>query len=406
MLDLKEEHEVNNYLLEKGMFSGEKERGIFANKTLFRLHSVVHKDRSINYFLETDQKLDKVLKIFIRVNNAGEHLSYADLLLSIATAEWKNKDAKEEFHRFVDDINHIGNGYKFDRDFVLKSCLVLCGFKNIAFKVDNFNKEAIATIEKNWENIKNAIRTAVELASDFGFDAQRLAANYVIIPISYYLLKHGLFENYRHSTKFKEDRKTIQKWVLLSIIHQVFGGHPDSVLRPIRKIIDARNTEFPFDKIVQEFKGTNKSLEFDDEEIENFLFYRYGKEYTFSALSLLYPHLDFRNQFHIDHIFPKSQFNKRNLTKRGIADDDIPFYIDNFDCLANLQLLEGPENREKRDMDFDEWIKKSHRNEDERKEYMRRNHIPTNIDLAMGNFKEFIKERKKIIIEKYNCLLA
>jgi uncharacterized protein with ParB-like and HNH nuclease domain len=405
ILDLKEEHEVNDYLLEKGIFAGEKNRSKFANKTLFRLHSVVHKDGTINYFLENDQRLDKVLHIFIRVNSAGTPLSYADLLLSIATAEWKDKDAKEEFNKFVDDINNIGNGFRFDRDFVLKSCLVFCGFKNIAFKVDNFNKEAMAIIEKNWEKIKNAIRRAVELVCAFGFDSKRLVANYVVIPIAYYLLKQELSENFIYASKYREDRKYIQKWVLLSIVNQVFGGHPDSVLRPIRKIIDGTNTGFPFDKILNEFRGTPKSLELDDEEIENFFFYRYGKEYTFSALSLLYPHLDYKNQFHMDHIFPKSQFTKRNLLKRGISEEEIDFYLDNYDCLANLQLLEGPENREKKDTDFEQWLIKSYKNDDERRDFMRRNYIPASIHLSFSNFREFISERKKLMTEKYKSIL-
>jgi hypothetical protein len=37
------------------------------------------------FFEEEDQDLDKGLNIFIRVNSGGTVLSYADLLLSIAT---------------------------------------------------------------------------------------------------------------------------------------------------------------------------------------------------------------------------------------------------------------------------------------------------------------------------------
>lgn len=37
-----------------------------------------------------------------------------DLLLSIATAQWEEKDAREEIHHFVDEINAIGSGFSFD----------------------------------------------------------------------------------------------------------------------------------------------------------------------------------------------------------------------------------------------------------------------------------------------------
>ena len=34
----------------------------------------------------------------------------------------------------------LESGFKFNKDFVLKSCLILSDFSDIAFKVDNFNK--------------------------------------------------------------------------------------------------------------------------------------------------------------------------------------------------------------------------------------------------------------------------
>ena len=87
IFDLKEEYEVNDYLIENDVSSYEKEKYRFANKTLYKLHAVIHKNRLINFFLEKDKCLDKVLNIFIRVNSGGIQLSYSDLLLSIAKRE-------------------------------------------------------------------------------------------------------------------------------------------------------------------------------------------------------------------------------------------------------------------------------------------------------------------------------
>jgi len=136
ILELKEEADVNDYLVEQGLMSLDKDISKFANRTLFKLHSIIHKDRVINYYLEYSQELDKVLNIFIRVNSGGTQLNYSDLLLSIATAQWSSKDAREEITTFVDEINNIGEGFEFDKDFVLKSCLVLSDISDIAFKVE------------------------------------------------------------------------------------------------------------------------------------------------------------------------------------------------------------------------------------------------------------------------------
>jgi uncharacterized protein with ParB-like and HNH nuclease domain len=91
ILNMKTAAAVNNHLItNKLMISAS---ATFANETLFKLWDVVHKAALINYFLEKDGSLDKVLNIFIRINSGGMSLSYSDLLLSVATAQWKSKDA-------------------------------------------------------------------------------------------------------------------------------------------------------------------------------------------------------------------------------------------------------------------------------------------------------------------------
>jgi uncharacterized protein with ParB-like and HNH nuclease domain len=77
-------------------------------KTLERLRQTVHADPVIAAHVEEDQDLDLVLDIFIRVNSGGMTLSSSDLLLSVATAQWRERDARESIHSLVDEINAIG----------------------------------------------------------------------------------------------------------------------------------------------------------------------------------------------------------------------------------------------------------------------------------------------------------
>ena len=177
---------INDYLRDKGLITSR-----FVNESLFKLWQVVNQNRVINYYLETSQDLDKVLNIFIRVNSGGTILSYSDLLLSIATAQWKTRDAREEITKFVEDTKAIGEGFEFDKDLVLKSCLVLSDINEIAFKVANFNKVNMETIENNWDKIAKAIRLAVELVSSYGYNYETLVSTNAVIPIAYYIIKKG-----------------------------------------------------------------------------------------------------------------------------------------------------------------------------------------------------------------------
>lgn len=405
ILDLKEAVDVNDYLVDKDIASLGREKFKFANQTLFKLYEVIHKNKLINFFLEKDESLDKVLNIFIRVNSGGTQLSYSDLLLSIATAQWKNRDAREEITMFVDEINQIGDGFNFNKDFVLKSCLVLSGFRDIAFKVDNFNQKNMLTIEHNWDDICAAIRGTVFLVSGFGYSRDTLTSNNALIPIACYLRGIGSPDNFSESSKFQMQRSRIFKWLVIALLKRTFGGQPDNVLRPIRDIINEGSSDFPFDDILEKLKGTPNAMSFDDDEIANLLFYQYGQSYTYSVLAFLYPSLDFRHKFHQDHIFPKRLFTPRRLERAGIPQDKIDFYMDNYNCLANLQLLEGVPNQEKSGKDFKLWLEETYPDPQVRTAYMERHYIP-DVDLSLGNFEEFITKRKELLTAAFKKLLG
>ena len=401
ILDLTGPGDVSRYLVQNGKFSFADKNFQVALDTLSKLYEVIHNNRSINFFLEEDESLDKVLNIFIRVNSGGTQLSYSDLLLSTATAQWEEKDAREEITAFVDEINAVGDEFDANKDFVLKSCLVLGGFKNIAFKVDNFNRNNMLAIEKQWEKISKAIKASFVLVAGLGYHRDTLTSYNALIPIAAYLYKIESPDNFTESPKYQEDRKRIFKWLIMVLLKRTFGGQPDSVLRPIREAIKGSpNDGFPFDGIVNALKGSSRILSFDDDEIDNLMHYQYAQSYTYSALAFIYPTLDFRNKFHKDHIFPKKFFTRKELKKRGIAEDKIEFYLDNSNRLANLQLLEGMLNQEKSSKDFQEWLDEKCPNDQDRKDYMKKHYIP-DIDLSLENFEEFIEQRKQLITQAF-----
>lgn len=406
VLNFSELVDVNDYLINKGISSLGEERFRFANRVLFKLYDVVHNRKSINFFLERDESLDKVLNIFIRVNSGGTQLNYSDLLLSIATAQWKERDAREEITSFVDEINAIGDGFNVNKDFVLKSCLVLSDFPDIAFKVDNFNQANMLKIEKSWPDICRAIRSSFELLSVFGYQRDTLTSNNAVIPIAYYLMKIGCPRNFSVSSKYAEDRGKIFKWLIVVLLQGTFSGQPDNVLRPIREIIKklGKSDGFPVHLIEQKLRGTSKSLNFDDDEISNLLYYQYAKPYTYSVLAFLYPTLDFRNKFHQDHIFPKKLFTAKRLAARNIPESDIEHFLDSFNRIGNLQLLEGVPNIEKSDKDFSDWLQETYPKVAERKAYMVKNYIP-DVDLSLENFAEFIEAREALIVDAFKKLL-
>ena len=346
-----------------------------------------------------------MLNIFIRVNSGGTPLSYSDLLLSIATAQWETLDAREEITEFVDELNSIGRGFNVNKDFVLKSSLVLTDFRNIAFKVDNFNKANMLKIEDNWQTIKTALYSAFTLVSSFGFNRDSLKSNNAVIPIAYYLKMLGMPSNFETSTAYADNRKKIKKWLIMSLIKRTFSGQPDNVLRPLRDIIaENGKNDFPIEAIIERLRGTSKSIIFTNDDIEMLLEHRYGKAETLTALMLLYPQLDFNNQFHVDHMYPKSKFTKKILLSKGVAMELIGEYIDQVNNIANLQLLAAIPNIEKQNEDFDIWFRKTHSTESEKIQYRMVNYLP-DMKYSFANFLKFTNERRRLIRRRFEELL-
>ena len=320
-------------------------------------------------------------------------------MLSIATAQWKNLDARKEITEFVDYINELGSGFNVNKDFILKAALVLSDFNKIAFKVDNFNKQNMLTIEQNWELIKKSITQAFLLVSSFGFSRDSLTSNNAVIPIAYYLMTIGNPNNFELSTSTVQNRKKIKKWLSLSLLKKTFGGHPDDILKILREIIQENGKkDFPIEKITSRLKGTNKSIIFTQDDIEYILDLQCNRTDTLNVLMMLYPSLDFNNKFHIDHIYPKSKFSKKNLEAKGVSSDKISEYVDHVNDIENLQLLAAIPNIEKQDEDFNIWFSKNYVTDEDKTQYRLTNYMP-DMNYSYANFLQFLAERRSIIKE-------
>ncbi len=335
--------DIVDYLRNNGLLA---ER--FPQECLTVLYGAICEHKLVNFFEETEQDVEKVLNIFIRVNSAGTVLGYSDILLSIATAQWTKLDAREAIHDLVDSLNRVKGGFGLTKDFVLKSCLVLGDIPDVKFKVTNFNAKNMATIENAWPSIKKALRAAVDLAAAFGFTGATLTANNALIPIAYYLLQRGVPSGYVDSAAFHDDRMAVRSWLLRAILKVgTFGSGTDTLLNAVRRVIRDNPGNFPLDPLETDMAKRGKSLKFEPAEIDGLLELEYGQQLTFPVLALLYPSLDFANIFHEDHIFPRSRFTPARLKAAGVADGDVEEFVACRDQLPNLQLLEGQKNQEK-----------------------------------------------------------
>ena len=234
----------------------------------------MHHSASLHFYEEDDQDIERVLDIFVRVNSGGTVLSYSDLLLSIATAQWKG-DARAAVHGLVDSLNKAGQGFDFSQDTVLKSGLVLADVGDIAFKVKNFTTANMATLESRWDALSSSLQVAVDLLSDFGLSGATLTADSVLIPVAYYVHRRGLKQSYRFSNgkEAKADRAALRSWVLRSlIVRGVWGSGLDTLLRDLREVIKKDGAASSRSRAIERTMALRgKSLDVTDALVEDIL---------------------------------------------------------------------------------------------------------------------------------------
>lgn len=379
----------------------EKQLNAFGGQSLLRLCQVIIKDPVIHYFQEDEQKLDRVLNIFVRLNSGGIPLSYSDLLLSIATAQWKS-DAREAIYGLVDELNEFGDGFEFDKDFVLKSALVLTDRPSIKFSVENFDKGNTQAIEDNWqESVRNPLLRAAELAASYGYHGKTLTSANVLIPVAYYLKQIGSPSNFTVHKEYSHDRQLLRKWLVVGLLKSVFSAKTDTLLGAVRTVLQTNQGRgFPMEALDKGLAGHGVALRFSDEDLNALLDTEYGKRNTFSALAAAYPSLNTQFKFHLDHIYPKSVFDRRKLKKAGFSDEDIEQYLMTFNQLSNLQILEGVVNQSKLDTAFEDWIKPLQLDPVSWGNYRSLHLIPSIPSYGMEAFKEFFSKRRALLLEK------
>ena len=405
IVGMKSGPDMLDWLLARGL---EREDQGRAYRILDRLYQVVHTEPTVAYYEELNQDIEHVLSIFIRRNSGGTTLSYSDLLLSIATSQWKTLDARKEVHRLVDDLNQIGPGLGLTKDFVLKAGLMLTDIASVGFQVRNFTQSNMEILEQNWQKIRDALIETVQIVTGFGFNANNIRAASALLPVAYYVYRIGAPTNFDTHSSYENDRKSIRGWLTRSILKAsgIWGSGLDTLLTALRDVIrDAGDQGFPAAEMRRVMAQRGKSLEFSTEEIEDLADMGIGDRRTFGLLALLSPFIDLqRNQFHIDHIFPRSRFTRMRLHDAGIAAEDVDVFVDCADRIANLQLLDGTSNIEKQATLPAEWIEAKYPDEEARGHYCEK-YLLDRVPSDMAGFLEFYEARRARLQDRISELV-
>ena len=380
----------------------------FAGETLARMYVAFVIEPSIHYYLEEKQEIDYVLDVFIRTNSGGTALSFSDLLMSIAIANWRG-DARADIDTLVQNVWQAADmRFSISRDWLLKTCLCLVD-ADIRFRVENFTADCVSRIESNWNAISNCITETFRFLNNMGYSDQNIKAKNAIIPLVYYLYRKPYADGFLYQaintdkTGIHDERVTMAKWLNTVILKRTFGGQSDTMLSAIRKIISSNldGAVFPMMQIIDAYVGTTKDMRFDEQHIDSLLHIHKDDPNCRSVLMLLFPDVNANFRYDIDHLHPKDSFKKENLKLFPAINGNEAlrnYYLDsdNWDTIPNLQLLNSSQNRgPKKARSLKEWV------EDPTNAFKKGDLlIPLDTSLEFEDFPAFIEARIKAIKAK------
>lgn len=381
-----------------------------AEEIIDRLYDGIHNKEYINFEEVYEKDEEKVLEIFLRANKAGTKLSNEDLLLSIASSVWKNKQdcikddkriiAGEKIKRYSDKLNKRDDVSSSDIDTrVILQCLSSCANLPVSLRKDDYkdNDKRLIKMKEVWQDddFKNSITKTLDLINSFGLTSSYINIK-TIIPIVTFLYRNDPTLSWKLDEGMK-NRKNILEFICSSNFHSIYNSKTTAVLNKLSKYFKEENMKiFDLESIEEKLNSLDKTIHIDIDKIEVDKLHKNkrSKEKTRNSLYLLYevqPANPNKN-YHIDHIFPQDKLKKDKLIEKGINEQKAEKINNNKGRLGNLRVIGGSLNKKKSDKSPKKWLKKENNLKYE----------PDNINKLTDyeNYLEFIQEREKLMLDE------
>lgn len=364
------------------------------------LRKALQKEDLITFYTVRNRNLTQALEIFIRVNSEGITLNQTDLYFSTIAAYWR--EGRSEVEGLLNELKSIGQGFDFEISALILACLALTDGP-IQLKVESFGPEQVDYIRDHWSEICGHMRESVTYLNEWGFSGNNKISIHAGLPVA---MAH------RAGYDMRSSAAELRKLVIRSLVSDFYArgtSRRNKVLTEIRKFMNSdaqSHTCFSLERLMNSINlPAGLSFQVNAETIEELLETQIWKPKAFLLLSLLHGHHALhQTYFDKDHIHPHNGFNK--LSELNLTDEKKHLWWHLKDQLPNIQLLQGGDNRSKKDIPFEDWLLGFKPDEQQRTRYLDENDIPVDVSLKFADFPEFFKERKDLLRKKLISILG
>lgn len=324
-----------------------------AHDALLRLHQAVHTEPYINYYLEQGTELARAVETFIRINNGGMSIGYADLLFSILSAQWQTLNAREEMEGIESELRGYDTGLNLEKGFILKAALLMVEQKNLRFELGQFTSHRIQRMEEIWPQVKEALKTAARTVADSHI--VYLNAPSLVMVVAYFCYRQQKVGLPTAETATR-DAARIRQWLLRTQL--LWSGDRTSTETKISHLADIitdhfkqGHSGFPFTALVTESWGVNMRLATEGSagglNLEELVKRPKWEASTRFLLAQMQTNVQRHVAYDLDHCFPYHEAYN--------ADEYDEQHHTEIHELPNLQLLPSGLNRSKSGQEFPVW---------------------------------------------------
>jgi hypothetical protein len=260
-----------------------------------------------------DFTYERVLEVFVRVNNGGTKLDGGDLMFAAM------KGLSDEIEERVEELaNQLCVGdLAFDKGWVLKA-IVFALTGNAVLGPGLFaapqGNDLMDRISRDWGKIEAAFQQLHDLIrNDIGVATDRLVRSYVaLIPVVDYL--------FNFPAPAPAQRQLIVGYFHKAQLFNWFSASTDQLLNGLHPKIKSSNGAFPLEDIKTFFAGYRRDVELTRENIGNpriramILNLVYREKFDTSLFESQFP----GNEPHVDHIYPRARLKPLGLSSAEI----------------------------------------------------------------------------------------
>jgi hypothetical protein len=383
-------YDNNHFLKRAGVTSLDDSRADRYGNRLNRLRDI----RKYVYrmdVLERSLSYDEVTEIFVRVNSLGAKLRSSDLALAQITAKWRG--SLQTFQSFQAACSKLG--FEVDLGIHLKNLVTHATGQSRFLTVANLQLDQL---QSGWDSSCQGMEFAINfLRSNTGITSPALLASpFLLISLGFY----GAQRNYAITS---DDASGLARWVLLTNAKGRYSrGSSETLLDQDLKTIRDGGSHL---ELLDRLRTQVGRLDIAPEELEGrsqrsalfktmFLaFQKADARDWHSNLAIALSHVGSAHQLQFHHIFPKALLKKNGFLTREIDD------------IANLAFIGGKANRKISDKSPAYYIPELIATNGQ--QAFTSQCIPTNPALLTPEYyRDFLADRRRLIVERLNAFLA